>query len=154
MNKTLFNQWVHHDLKKPEVDAYERAELIQKYLDENEMSQYQFARKFNIPQTTIQAWLTILKLEEDEYKKYEARGKTFSQIYKIARVPKLKQYAGVSSLEEDIISICTRLKCKRTLQRTKLENMPELLDQLEKSISCCKFRLEAIKKSEEVVVIK
>ena len=63
------------DLKKREIDSYERAKIIRSEMDSwnPHLSVRGFAKKFNIPSSTVFDWLLPLNLEEDEFKNLEKK---------------------------------------------------------------------------------
>jgi transcriptional regulator with XRE-family HTH domain len=83
LNNILFNFFL--DLRKKEINKRERATLLAKYLEDNNMSQRELARELGIPHSTIQDWLMINRISVDRYDKLIECGLTDTDIYKILR---------------------------------------------------------------------
>lgn len=74
------------ELKKPEIDKFERATIIRKVMEDNNWSQRQFATEIGVPHSTVQDWLLFSKLKETEYEKLKTKGVSDTEIYKTLRV--------------------------------------------------------------------
>jgi IS30 family transposase len=107
INKTLvFNYLL--DCRKKEVDHFERAKIIQEYLNNNHLTQRGLAKQLGIPHNTIQDWLLWNRLDDKQYKDLKNNQVKDTTIYRALRnnrnmsteiiVEKAKQ--GDSYLEE------------------------------------------------------
>ena len=83
MNNKLIRNFIV-DLKKEEIDYFERAEIINQYLKDNNMSQRQLAQQLNIPHSTIQDWCRWSNLTKEQYDKLKTKYSD-SEIYRILR---------------------------------------------------------------------
>lgn len=119
----IFNYMV--DLKKKNINYFDRARIINTYLQEENMSQRQLGELINIPHATIQDWLLWLKISEEEYHKLLHKGYSDTQIYKLLRTNK--------KMDKDFI-----------MKKTKLEYV------LEFSIKSIEPYIKRAPKTEEV----
>ena len=76
----IVNNWLI-DLRKKEVNLFERAKLIRAYLNNKELSIRSFSKEFGFPKSTIEDWLLWEKLTEKEYDKLIELGYTHTDIY-------------------------------------------------------------------------
>lgn len=83
VNSILFNYFL--DLRKKDINKRERAVLLSRYLRENNMSQRQLAKDLGIPHSTVQDWLMINRIGEDEYNKFIEEGMSDTDIYRMLR---------------------------------------------------------------------
>jgi len=80
----LVHNWLC-DLKKKNINQFERAKIIKLYMKEKSLSGRGFAKEFGIPKSSVEDWLLWLKLSEVEYIKYIEEGKTHTDIYRALR---------------------------------------------------------------------
>jgi len=103
-----------YDLKKPELDHFERAEAIAEYLRDKRISIRSFAIGFNIPKSTVEDWLLWNRITRKEYNDFKGKGMTHLGIYKTLRdgksVPKEEMMEN-TGLDFDVES------CKRKLSK-------------------------------------
>lgn len=52
------------NIQRQDLDALERAQSIQRYIDENEYNKKEASQKLGIPRTTLTEWLNILEVEK------------------------------------------------------------------------------------------
>ena len=73
------------DLRKPEIDKFERATIIRKVMDDNKWSVRQFSTNIGVSHSTVQDWLLFNNISEAEYEKQRKKGVSESEIYKTLR---------------------------------------------------------------------
>lgn len=87
MNKNIMLNYLI-DLTKKDINKFERASLIRKYLKITRMTIRALSRKINIPKSTIEDWLLYNHIDEKEYKKCIDSGLTITQVYETLRKSK------------------------------------------------------------------
>jgi hypothetical protein len=70
------------DLRKKELNPRQKAELISSYMAEKNVSAREFGRRWNVPHSTVDDWLRILEMPEDEYNELLSNGVTPTQVYR------------------------------------------------------------------------
>ena len=70
------------DLRKEELTPRQRADLVNKYMTDRNISAREFGRRWNIPHSTVDDWLRILEMPEDEYNELLSKGVTPTQVYR------------------------------------------------------------------------
>jgi transcriptional regulator with XRE-family HTH domain len=121
MNNVVFNFFL--DLRKKEIDKKVRAELINKYLKDNKMSQRQLASELGIPHSTIQDWLLFTRIPKAKYQEYIRKGHTETDIYRALRdnkgadlddietsLEQKKSRININGLEKDIDETITKFR--------------------------------------------
>jgi len=98
MNTTLVHNFIM-DLKKKDIDRYERAEIIKGYLDKEKISQREFGRRFDIPKSTVEDWLLITKLPKEEYEEVKAKNNlNDSDMYRLLRKNRKKTPSQIKDI--------------------------------------------------------
>jgi len=109
--KLVFNWLI--DFKKKEISHFERAKVIQEYLDSQKISQRELARQLDLPHNTLQDWLLWNNLTEKEYAKLLKKGLSDTDIYRHLREGKTlekKKLMGITKLDSDLRFCTKRLK--------------------------------------------
>jgi len=83
--ETRFVERFIFDLKKPDIDKHERAEVISEYMREQGLSQRGFGLRFNIPKSTVEDWLIYKKLTKNQYGSMLKKGMSEMSIYRLLR---------------------------------------------------------------------
>jgi len=83
IDNVLFNFFL--DMRKKDIDKRQRAVLLAKYLKDNKMSQRELGKELGIPHSTIQDWLMINRISEEQYQQYLDDGLTETDIYRMLR---------------------------------------------------------------------
>lgn len=109
MKKLLYNYIV--DLKKKEIDRFERGKLIQHYLDLENTSIRQLSKELDISKSTIEDWLLINKLTKEEYQDLLDKGFTETDIYRTLREKKTRAKPHMNQLDIKLV------KCKTLLYK-------------------------------------
>jgi IS30 family transposase len=122
MNDTLIFNFLM-DLKKKEISAMDRAQIINDYLKANKMSQRELARQINVPHSTIQDWCMFSRLTEKEYKIMKHDNKlNDTQIYRTLRNNKTasnEEIVGVTMTQFELQKCIDALdRCKRSVDNT------------------------------------
>ena len=94
------------DLKKKKIDKFERAKIIQNYLDKTGKSIRGLSKTIGIPKSTIEDWLLYNRINEQQKKNQEIEGLTKTQIYRLLRNSKQKEKVD---LVEEILDTCIKL---------------------------------------------
>lgn len=130
------------DLRKPEIDKFERATIIRKVMDDNSWSIRQLATEIGISKSTIEDWLLFSKLTEKKYEELKTKGVTDTEIYKTLRTKsketkenKETEVVGykpidykITKLESDITSARNRGESSKYTQ----DLITELISELQK----------------------
>lgn len=82
-NDLVFNYIV--DLKKKNINYFDRARLVNKYIIDEKLTQRGLGEIIGVPHSTIYDWLLWLKISEDEYDELLLEGYNDTQIYQILR---------------------------------------------------------------------
>lgn len=85
MNENKLIEHYIHDLQKTPLNKKERAEIITQYIEKNQISIREFARKFNLHHTTVMDWLLFKNIESKEWKEAIEKGFTTTQLYRNLR---------------------------------------------------------------------
>lgn len=142
------------ELRKPEIDVFERAAIISQVLQENGWSIREMGRQYNIPKSTIEDWLLFTKISEEEYDKLLADGVTPTEIYRELRnhkkrkIPKRKAQSTISSLDIYLREIIRELDgyVSYDITNDTLELLNELKDQVSLMAKDVKAQLGGIHK--------
>lgn len=89
------------DLKKPEIDVFERAVIIRKVLDEKKWSIREMAKQWGFSKSTIEDWLLFNKLTQEEYENLLKKGMTHTEIYRSLREQRTKKKGTLKILKID-----------------------------------------------------
>lgn len=133
------------DLKKPDIDRVDRALIIKKYMNKHKISGREFARRFDIPKSTIEDWLLFLKISKQELKELEKKGFGRKDIYKKLRSSKHLSNRGSQKINfniaemrlDRIIELLDTFPCKRNYNfeiQEKLNKIKDLINKLELSL--------------------
>ncbi len=106
----LFNYFL--DMRKKDINKRQRAELLATYLEENDKSQRELAKELGIPHSTIQDWLMINRISDEDYQKYVEQGMTDTAIYRMLRNNKKAEPKDFSVLlfKEELKKAQTRFR--------------------------------------------
>ena len=138
INNLLFNYFL--DMRKKEINKRQRALLIAKYLDENKMSQRELARELGIPHSTIQDWLMINRISEEQYEQYKADGMTETDIYRMLRNNKQAQeddydmHIVKQEIEKSTSKFKSFLKYSKQFDHETISDIKELINILKRII--------------------
>lgn len=89
MKKTLIYNMLL-DLRKKEIDPFERAKLIGQFLMANNMSQRRLAQELGVPKSTIEDWLLWNRITKNEYNQMIDHGANKTEVYRTLRNNKKK----------------------------------------------------------------
>jgi transcriptional regulator with XRE-family HTH domain len=140
--KTLVENWLV-DLKKKEVNHYERSQLIKQYLEEEQISQREFAKRLDMPHSTLQDWMLWDALTLKEYNKLLQKGLNDTDIYRLLRdgkKEKKKELLGITKLDSDLKHCINRLKNHILVKESSVNStllifsLREILDKIENSM--------------------
>lgn len=71
-----------YDLRKPDIDRFERADIIRKYMKDNKLSYDKMCEQFGIKKSTLFGWLMYgQKITEKQYNDLKDSGLTETQIF-------------------------------------------------------------------------
>lgn len=119
-------------MKKEDIDPKERADLINRFLYENKMSQRELARQIGVPHSTIQDWCLFSKLSHEEIKTLKDDGHmNDTQIYRMLRNNKKidkKEFVGKTAVEWELEESIRKLKTY--VQKPRGENVKDLIHKL------------------------
>ena len=130
-----------NDLKGKTIDKFARAQIIQNYLEEKNISQREFARRFGFNKSTVEDWLLLSKIDKDYYEDLLNKGYTKTHIYRLLRENKSKELTSLSALDKTLDLCIQKLSSSASL-RSKSIYTKEKLDLLKKAIRTYEFRLE------------
>jgi len=126
--KILLNNYLV-DLKKKEIDKFQRAKILEITMKEFRLSQRALGEKIGVPHSTIQDWLLITKLDEDEYKQLKEQGLNDTEIYRELRnnknIPK-EIIIEQTKINRDLEEIKKRVR--RAMQSCQKEYINEYTD--------------------------
>lgn len=83
VNNLLFNSFL--DMRKKEINKHQRAKLLEKYMQDTGVSGRGLAEQLGIPKSTLQDWLMINRITEDDYNAYLDKGFSETDIYRMLR---------------------------------------------------------------------
>lgn len=129
------------DLKKKEINKFERAEMIRNMMTDKNLSIREFALKYNINKSTIEDWLLYERISESEFQAHKKNGFSTTEIYRMLRETKNRNLDKHSALDTYIQLLTTKLN-KGLAVTSHSEKTTELIDLLEKAINTYKYRLE------------
>lgn len=132
VNDILFNFFL--DMRKKDIDKRQRAQLLAKYLEDNNISQRQLAKELGIPHSTIQDWLMLNRISEEEYQKYIEEGMTYTDIYRMLRNNK-----QATTEDFDLLLFKNEVKKSISKYRSLIQNSDkldtELLDDIKELVN-------------------
>jgi len=82
-DRIIFNMML--DLRKKELDPFERAKIIQDYMKKKKISQRELGKQLGIPHSTIADWCRWNDITEKEYEKMRGNGFNNTDVYRILR---------------------------------------------------------------------
>lgn len=122
IQETIENNFIN-DLRKPEIGKFEKALILRTIIDRQQESLRSFAKKHNIPTTTLYGWLLFNKISEEEYNTKLQQGKTHTQIYnelrKTEKPKKLNEIETTKELIQEINKRIKNIRIKRTYECTQ-----------------------------------
>ena len=83
VDDVIFNFFV--DMKKKNIDKMQRAILLRKYMDKHKLSGRALAKELGIPKSTIEDWLLLSKITQEEYDEMISNGMNYTDIYRTLR---------------------------------------------------------------------
>jgi len=118
------------DQTKPDVDKFERANLIKHYMAKNLISFSELSKQLNIGKGTLSGWLKWAELSKEEYDKLKADGMTESQVTSMLKSPlqKDKEPIGVAALE-NALKWAKKINGRR-LNKPTIDMVTELRNEL------------------------
>lgn len=145
--KTVLGERYVCDLKKPDIDKFERAEIIQHILDEKDLSIRQFAKDYGFNYSTVQDWLLWNRITPKEYVELKQQGMTHTQVYRQLRNDqgfKPSKYIEKLVIDKKIINFTQYLNtfCRHNDNIAYSEDTLNLIDKLERSIKRTIFKIE------------
>ena len=138
--ETLFEHFAY-GLRKPELDPRKRAEIIKGYMDQKQVSQREFAKRFGFPHSTIQDWLRILRLPLKEEQALIDTGMTKTDVYKALRQSNETDVMEMNELDFKIAALTDVLSRTNTTKKISRVTV-EKIELLKKAINTFEFRLE------------
>lgn len=92
------------DQTKPEVDKFERAKIISKYMEKHSITFTELASRLNIGKSTLSGWLKWKDLKEDEYVSLREMGMSESDVTNMLKSPNKvdKKPLAIVSLEKTL----------------------------------------------------
>ena len=106
------------DLRKPEIDKFERAAILRTIIDREGETLRGFAARNNIPHTTLYGWLLFNKISEEDYDRKLKSGMSHTQIYNELRKTSSKRLS-VSDLDDFEVYIADLLGVIRSVRITR-----------------------------------
>lgn len=100
------------DLKKKELDPIDKARIIHKYCELNNISIKQLATDMNIAATMLQEWMDYAKLDKQHYLKLVSSGYSRRNIYRMLKGADKMQYSDISLLELNVLLKNTHMDIK------------------------------------------
>ena len=123
-------------LAKPDIDKFERAELIKAYMERHILSMSEFCRRFNLSKGTVCGWLKWQKLGKDRYDDLIDKGHSETEITNIL---KQEDYSREKQLQSYMATIMT------FINQNKLNYTPGLvkdIKELQNKLNYLIFKLE------------
>lgn len=122
------------DLKKPDIDKFERAAILGQYLKTNRMSIRSFGEKFNISKSTIEDWLLYNRITKKEYNGMMIKGYTPMQVYKTLRDNKIIKKLNIEKSAYDKLLTDLDNKTKSLIKGYKKDDISDESEQLIKDL--------------------
>ena len=100
------------DLKKRQIDKFERATIVKTYMTKHKLTGRALAHRLGIPKSTIEDWLLFGKLEQVEYKEMKKTGLSDTDIYRSLRDRKkdsAKEIANETKLDYELKKAINKL---------------------------------------------
>ena len=108
VNDIIFNFFL--DMRKKDIDKRQRAVLLAKYLEDNKISSRALSEELGISHSTLNDWLLINRIPEDDYDKYKEDGMTDTSIYRMLRNNK-------SSTKDDFDMLMFKQEIKKSISK-------------------------------------
>jgi IS30 family transposase len=142
----LLERYFDDSLKK-ELDKFERAFMIRDYLERNNISVRSFAKKRNIPKSTIDDWLLYNRITEEHYQKLISEGKNHKEIYKALRRNKKEEfvYSDLDAFLTDIRPKLKQFRQKGDVTPKTLELIDELVNELNSLSVDLRLKMKKVK---------
>lgn len=129
------------DLKKMDLDKFERAKLIKDYMDKNNLSGRAFAKEFEIPKSTVEDWLLWNKITPARRDELKSKGYSESDVYRLIRDNKTKDITDMTEFDHTLDKAIRVLNSSKSAEKIS-PYTKEKIDLLIKAINTFKFRLE------------
>lgn len=131
----LIENWIV-DLRKKSIDPIARANIIKKYMLENNLSYKKLEALTGVPHSTLQDWVMWGKITEKEMEKLLDKGMNKKEVYTMLRTnkrvdkQKLIERQAVDFYLEEAISKIGRYERKTKNQAETMVLINRLIDQL------------------------
>lgn len=137
INNKLYFSYIL-DQTKPEVDKFERAKIISKYMETHSLTFTELANKLNIGKSTLSGWLKWKELKPDEYQSLREMGMSESDVTNMLKSPNKvdKKPIAIVSLEK------TLRWCKTINGRRLNEETLDIIRQLRNELNAIIYRAE------------
>lgn len=135
------------DLKKPEVEPFERAKIIRKVLNDNKWSIRQFAAEYGFANATVQDWLLFENITEEQYENLKANGVNHTEIYQTLRTRGKgergrRNMEKLSELDYKLIKITKHVRVN--IRKPKFSNQTlQLIQELRSSLDAVEMAIKA-----------
>lgn len=117
------------DLKKPDFDKFERANIIRSIMDDKGISIREFARINGLHRSTVEDWLVYDRISEEQYRSMVDKGLTRASIYRELRKDK-KTVKEISALDTFLEEIKHKLRLYRKENLVPSRKTGDLINQL------------------------
>lgn len=131
------------DLKKKEIDSFERAKLIKEYLESNSLSIRKLAELTGIHHNTLQDWLLWTKISEERYYQLKLIGYTETDIYRHLRDNKPLSKEKIENADPLILKLANMSKYL-SFHRKKASK--EHIQAIKDVINACNYMLSYAEK--------
>lgn len=118
------------DLKKPNVNKFERAQVLQHYMKRNLISFKEMCEQLHIGKTTLSGWLKWANLTEAEYASYKDEGMTETEITNLLKGTTSNQEGLLVTQIKATMKTLSRLRSSRSLHDDTWNLIKELRNKL------------------------
>lgn len=153
----LLGEWYIKDLTKKDIDKFERAAIIRRYINNKKTinksySIREFAKENNLHHNTVGDWLLYDLISEEEYNKLKASGLSESSIYRHLRnnkaVVQTRSHSEINAWAEETIRRAREYKRNKvSIVSTTNSKTENLLNDAANEINSLIVELRLVEKS-------
>lgn len=118
----LLGDWYVNDMKKKDIDKFERAAILQRMIKELGVSEREFSRRYSLHHNTLQDYLLYNEISPKEYETLQASGLSASSIYRHLRN---RKGTGVTNPHSEVIVWAKDVRVKARLYQKNNFKYPE-----------------------------
>jgi hypothetical protein len=142
-NEVIYNFLV--DLKKRDINPIDRAKIIRKYCNDQNISIRKLSTELGISHSTLQDWVDYERIDKLQYTKLLDSGYSKKSIYKMLRDTRSdkKEFESITKIELNVILKDTDMRIKGHINNTIFDAVTiDLLKELRNTLNRIELHIE------------